>query len=97
MNFFSKFTITIIFTFNIIQCLAQSSNGNVTIISSPDSVVAASAKNGENAIQILNSPGLSFASTFNIGLSTLVLGLVVASVWDSSDNEQSSSSTTSTN
>ena len=97
MNFFSKFTITIIFTFNIIQCLAQSSNDNVTIISSPDSVVAASAKNGENAIQILNSPGLSFASTFNIGLSTLVLGLVVASVWDSSDNEQSSSSTTSTN
>ena len=97
MNFFSKFTITIIFTFNIIQCLAQSSNGNVIIISSPDSVVAASAKNGVNAIQILNSPGLSFASTFNIGLSTLVLGLVVASVWDSSDNEQSSSSTTSTN
>ena len=97
MNFLSKFTITIIFTFNIIQCLAQSSNGNVTIISSPDSVVAASAKNGEKTIQILNSPGLSFASTFNIGLATLALGLVVASVWDSSDSEQSSSSSTSTN
>ena len=99
MNFFSKFTITIIFTFNIIQCLAQSSNDNVTIISSPDSVVAASARNGEKTIQTLNSPGLSFASTFNIGLSTLVLGLVVASVWDSdrSVSEQSSSSSTSTN
>ena len=97
MKFFSKFTITIIFTLNISQCLAQSSNSNVTIISSPDSVVAASANNGGNAIQILNSSGLSFASTFNIGLATLALGLVVASVWDSSDSEQSSSSSTSTN
>ena len=85
MNFFSKFTIIIILIFNISQCFAQSSNSNVTIISSPDSVVAASAKNGTNAIRILNSSGLSFASTFNIGLASLALGLVAASVWDSSN------------
>lgn len=97
MNFFSKFSIIIILIFNISQCFAQSSNSNVTIISSPDSVVAASAKNGRNAIQILNSSGLSFASTFNIGLASLALGLVAASVWDSSDGEQSNSSSTSTN
>ena len=97
MSFFSKFTFIIIFTFNIHQCLAQSNNGRITIISSPDSVVAAGAKNGANAIKILNSSGLSFASTFNIGLATLALSLVAVSVWDSSDSEQSSSSSSTTN
>ena len=95
MNLFSKFIIIIIFCFNICQCFAQSSSSNVTIISSPDKEVAASAQNGANTIQILNSSGLSFASTFNIGLASLALGLIAASVWDGSESEQSSSSSTS--
>ena len=94
MNLFSKFIITIIFCFNICQCFAQSSSSNVTIISSPDKEVAASAQSGANTIQILNSSGLSFASTFNIGLASLALGLIAASVWDGSESEQSSSSST---
>ena len=94
MNLFSKFIITIIFCFNICQCFAQSSSSNVTIISSPDKEVAASAQSGANTIQILNSSGLSFASTFNIGLASLALGLIAVSVWDGSDSEQSSSSST---
>ena len=97
MNIFSKFTIIIIVFFNICQCFAQSSSSNVTIISSPDKEVAASAQNGANTIQILNSSGLSFASTFNIGLASLALGLIAASVWDGSDSEQSNSSSTTTN
>ena len=96
MNLFSKFTIIIIFIFNICQCFAQSNSSNVTIISSPDKEVAASAQSGANTIQILNSSGLSFASTFNIGLASLALGLIVVSVWDGSDSEQSSSSSSST-
>ena len=92
MNLFSKFTIIIIVFFNICQCFAQSSSSSVTIISSPDKEVAASAQSGANTIQILNSSGLSFASTFNIGLASLALGLIAASVWDGSDSEQSSSS-----
>ena len=94
MNLFSKFIIIIIFCFNICQCFAQSSSSNVTIISSPDNEVAASAQSGANTIQILNSSGLSFASTFNIGLASLALGLIAASVWDGSESEQSSSSST---
>ena len=94
MNFFSKFTIIIIFTFSISQSFAQSSN--ITIISSPDKEVAASAQSGANTIQVLNSSGLSFASTFNIGLASLALGLIVVSVWDGSDSEQSSFSSSST-
>ena len=94
MNIFSKFTIIIIVFFNICQCFAQSSSSNVTIISSPDKEVAASAQNGANTIQILNSSGLSFTSTFNIGLASLALGLIAASVWDGSESEQSSSSST---
>ena len=97
MNLFSKFIIIIIFCFNICQCFAQSSSSNVTIISSPDKEVAASAQNGANTIQILNSSGLSFASTFNIGLASLALSLIAVSVWDGSDGEQSSTSSTSTN
>ena len=94
MTLFSKFTIIIILFFNICQCFAQSSSSNVTIISSPDKEVAASAQSGANTIQILNSSGLSFASTFNIGLASLALGLIAASVWDGSESEQSSSSST---
>ena len=97
MNLFSKFTIVIIFIFNVCQCFAQSNSSNVTIISSPDKEVAASAQSGANTIQILNSSGLSFASTFNIGLASLALGLIAVSVWDGSDSEQSSTSSTSTN
>ena len=94
MNLFPKFTIIIIFIFNICQCFAQSNSSNVTIISSPDKEVAASAQSGANTIQILNSSGLSFASTFNIGLASLALGLIAVSVWDGSESEQSSSSST---
>ena len=95
MNFFSKFTIITIFTFSISQSFAQSSN--ITIISSPDKEVAASAQSGANTIQVLNASGLSFASTFNIGLASLAFGLIVASVWDGSDSEQSSSGSSTTN
>ena len=94
MNLFSKFIIIIIFCFNICQCFAQSSSSNITIISSPDKEVAASAQSGANTIQILNSSGLSFASTFNIGLASLALGLITVLVWDGSESEQSSSSST---
>ena len=94
MNLFSKFTIIIIFIFNICPCFAQSNSSNVTIISSPDKEVAASAQSGANTIQILNSSGLSFASTFNIGLASLALGLITVLVWDGSESEQSSSSST---
>ena len=95
MNLFSKFTIIIILFLNICQCFAQSSSSNLTIISSPDKEIAASAQSGANTIQVLNSSGLSFASTFNIGLASLALGLIAASVWDGSESEQSSSSSTS--
>ena len=94
MNLFCKSTIIIIFIFNICQCFAQSNSSNVTIISSPEKEVASSAQSGANTIQILNSSGLSFASTFNIGLASLALGLIAASVWDGSESEQSSSSST---
>ena len=97
MNLFPKFTIIIIFIFNICQCFAQSSSSNVTIISSPDKEFASSAQSGANTIQVLNSSGLSFASTFNIGLASLALGLIAVSVWDGSDSEQSNSSSSSTN
>ena len=97
MNLFSKFTIVIIFIFNVCQCFAQSNSSNVTIISSPDKEVAASAQSGTNTIQVLNSSGLSFASTFNIGLASLALSLIAVSVWDGSDGEQSSTSSSSTN
>ena len=97
MNLFSKFTIVIIFIFNVCQCFAQSNSSNVTIISSPDKEVAASAQSGANTIQVLNASGLSFASTFNIGLASLAFGLIVASVWDGSDSEQSSSGSSTTN
>ena len=92
MNLISKFTIIIIFIFNICQCFAQSSSNNVTIISFPDKEVAANAQSGTNTIRVLNSSGLSFASTTNIGLASLVLSLIVISVWDGSESEQSSSS-----
>ena len=97
MKVFTKFIFIITFIININQCFAQSITSNVTIISSPDKAVTASATNGASVIQVLNSPGLSFASTFNISLAYLALGLVAATVWNSSDGEQSSSSGTSTN
>ena len=91
------FIVFVLFTMNVERCLAQSNSSNITIISSPDKAVAASAQNGANIIQVINSPGLGFASTLNIGLISLALGLAVASVWDGSNSEQSSSSSTSTN
>ena len=91
------FIVFVLFTMNVELCLAQSNSSNITIISSPDKAVAASAQNGANIIQVINSTGLGFASTLNIGLISVVLGLAVASVWDGSNSEQSSSSSSTTN
>ena len=88
------YIIVFLFTINAQVSMAQSNNNNIKIISSPDKVVASSAQNGANAIRIINSPGLNFASTLNIGWISVALGLAVASVWDGSKSEQSSSSGT---
>ena len=85
------FLIAFIFL-NISEAFAQSSSKNVKIFSSPDKAVAASAKSGSNAIRVLNSSGLGFASVVNLSWVAVALGLAVASVWDGSDSEQSSSS-----
>ena len=93
------FIVFVLFTMNVELCLAQSNSSNITIISSPDKAVTASAQNGANIIQVINSPGLGFASTLNIGLISVALGLAVAAVWDGdgSNSEQSSSSSSTTN
>ncbi len=90
------FLIAFIFL-NILEAFAQSSNQSLKVFSSPDKAVAASAQSGSNAIQVLNSSGLGFASFVNLSWVAIALGLAVASVWDGSDGEQISSSSTTTN
>jgi len=92
------FFVFVLFTMNVELCLAQSNSSNITIISSPDKAVAASAQNGANIIQVINSPGLGFASTLNISLVSLVLGIAAIYVWDGDEtNSRNSSSSSTTN
>ena len=64
-------------------------------ILSLEKTVAASAHNGANTLQVINSYGFRFASTINISWVTLALGLTVASVWygDSGGNNSTSTKT----
>jgi len=97
MKTLTKIFLIAFISLNILEAFAQSSSQNVRVFSSPDKAIAASAKSGSNAIQVLNSSGLGFASVVNLSWVAIALGLAVASVWDGSDSEQLSSSSTSTN
>ena len=93
-----KYIFLVLFLFKANTSLAQSVSSNVTIISSPEKTVAASAQSGANTLQVINSYGLGLASTINLSWLSLALGLAVASVWDGdsgggSNNSTSSSST----
>jgi len=97
MKILAKIILIIFISLNILEAFAQSSTQNVKVFSSPDKAVAASAQSGSNAIQVLNSSGLGFASAVNLSWVAVALGLAVASVWDGSDGEQQSSSSTTSN
>ena len=92
------FIVILLLTINSQVGMTQSNGNNINIISSPDKMVAASAQNGVNAIQIINSPGLGFASTLNISLVSLGLAIATIYVWDPDSNSTNvSSSSTTTN
>ena len=86
-----KYIFLILFLFKANTTLAQSVSSNVTIISSPEKTVAASAQSGANTLQVINSYGLGLASTINLSWISLALGLAVASVWDGDSGETSTS------
>ena len=90
-----KYIFLVLFLFKANTSLAQSVSSNVTIISSPEKTVAASAQSGANTLQVINSYGLGLASTINLSWISLALGLAVASVWDgdSGGNNYTSTST----
>ena len=88
-----KYIFLILFLFKANTLLAQTVSSNVTIISSPEQTVAASAQSGANVQQVINSYGLGLASTINLSWVSLVLGLAVSSVWDG-DSEGSTSTST---
>ena len=92
-----KYIFLILFLFKANTTLAQSVSSNVTIISSPEKTVAASAQSGANTLQVINSYGLGLASTINLSWISLALGLAVASVWDGDSGSNNSTSTTTTN
>ena len=86
-----KYIFLILFLFKANTTLAQSVSSNVTIISSPEKNVAASAQSGVNTLQVINSYGLGLASTINLSWISLALGLAVASVWDGDSGGTSTS------
>ena len=86
-----KYIFLILFSFKTNTTLAQSVSSNVTIISSPEKTVAASAQSGANTLQVINSYGLGLASTINLSWISLALGLAVASVWDGDSGGTSTS------
>ena len=86
-----KYIFLVLFLFKANTLLAQSVSSNVTIISSPEKTVAASAQSGANTLQVINSYGLGLASTINLSWISLALGLAVASVWDGDSGETSTS------
>ena len=92
-----KYIFLVLFLFNANTSLAQSVSSNITIISSPEKTVAASAQRGASTLQVINANGLGLASTINLSWVSLALGLAVVSVWDGdsggSNNSTSSSST----
>ena len=92
-----KYIFLLIFLFKVNTTLAQSVSSNVTIISSPEKTVAASAQSGANTLQVINSYGLGLASTINLSWISLALGLAVASVWDGDSGGNKSTSTSTTN
>ena len=91
-----KFIFLVIFLFKSNTSFAQSVSSNVTIISSPEKTVAASAQSGANTLQVINSYSLGLASTINLSWVSLALGLAVASVWDGDSGGSSNSTSTST-
>ena len=93
-----KYIFFVLFLFKANTSLAQSVSSNVTIISSPEKTVAASAQSGANTLQVINSYGLGLASTINLSWISLALGLAVVSVWDGdSGGSNKSTSTSATN
>ena len=93
-----KYIFLILFLFKANTTLAQSVSSNVTIISSPEKTVAASAQSGANTLQVINSYGLGLASTINLSWISLALGLAVATLWDGDSGDiNNSNSTSSTN
>ena len=91
-----KYIFLVLFLFKANTLLAQSVSSNVTIISSPEKTVAASAQSGANTLQVINSYGLGLASTINLSWLSLALGLAVASVWDGDSGGRNSFTSTST-
>ena len=91
-----KYIFLVLFLFKTNTSLAQSVSSNVTIISSPEKTVAASAQSGANTLQVINSYGLGLASTINLSWISLALGLAVASVWDADSGGSNNSTSTST-
>ena len=92
-----KYIFLVLFLFKANTSLAQSVSSNVTIISSPEKTVAASAQSGANTLQVINSYGLSLASTINLSWVSLALGLAVASVWDEDSGGNNFASTSTAN
>ena len=92
-----KYIFLVLFLFKANTSLAQSVSSNVTIISSPEKTVAASAQSGVNTLQVINSYGLGLASTINLSWLSLALGLAVTSVWDGDSGGNNSTSTSTTN
>ena len=92
-----KYIFLILFLFKANTTLAQSVSSNVTIISSPEKTVAASAQSGANTLQVINSYGLGLASTINLSWISLALGLAVVSVWDGDSGGNNSTSTSTAN
>ena len=91
-----KYIFLVLFLFKANTSLAQSVSSNVTIISSPEKTVAASAQSGANTLQVINSYGLGLASNINLSWLSLALGLAVASVWDGDSGSSNNSTPTST-
>ena len=91
-----KYIFLVLFLFKANTTLAQSVSSNVTIISSPEKTVVASAQSGANTLQVINSYGLGLASTMNLSWISLALGLAVASVWDGDSGGSNNSTSTST-
>ena len=89
-----KYIFLVLFLFKANTSYAQSVSSSVTIISSPEKTVAASAQSGANSLQVINSYDLGLASTINISWVSLALGLALASVWDGDSNNSTSTSTT---
>ena len=91
-----KYIFLVLFLFKANTSLAQTVSSNVTIISSPEKTMAASAQSGANTLQVINSYGLGLASTVNLSWISLALGLAVASVWDEDSGGSNNSNSTST-